>query len=117
MLCSCKINMFFHVINCSIHLFIGDPKKSEHLLALDGAKERLHLFKAELLDEGAFDSVVDGCIGVFHTASPFYHNIKDPQVLFFLSLIAYFSCLVYKYLQLGTSILILYVVSDFLGCG
>ncbi|EOY10130.1 PREDICTED: cinnamoyl-CoA reductase 1 [Theobroma cacao] len=57
----------------------SDPKKTEHLLALDGAKERLHLFKAELLDEGAFDSVVDGCVGVFHTASPFYHNIKDPQ--------------------------------------
>ncbi|XVE90417.1 hypothetical protein DITRI_Ditri20bG0076300 [Diplodiscus trichospermus] len=57
----------------------SDPKKSEHLLALDGAKERLHLFKAELLDEGAFDSVVDGCIGVFHTASPFYNNVKDPQ--------------------------------------
>ncbi|KAK8546527.1 hypothetical protein V6N12_027307 [Hibiscus sabdariffa] len=57
----------------------SDPKKSEHLLALDGAKERLHLFKAELLDEGAFDSVVDGCVGVFHIASPFYHNVKDPQ--------------------------------------
>ncbi|MBA0677989.1 hypothetical protein Goari_019358, partial [Gossypium aridum] len=57
----------------------GDRKKSEHLLALDGAKERLRLFKAQLLDEGAFDSVVDGCVGVFHTASPFYHNIKDPQ--------------------------------------
>ncbi|KAK8546533.1 hypothetical protein V6N12_027312 [Hibiscus sabdariffa] len=57
----------------------SDPKKSEHLLALDGAKERLHLFKAELLDEGAFDSVVDGCVGVFHTASPLYLNIKDPQ--------------------------------------
>ncbi|KAK8593820.1 hypothetical protein V6N12_045893 [Hibiscus sabdariffa] len=57
----------------------SDPKKSEHLLALDGAKERLHLFKAQLLDEGAFDSVVDGCVAVFHTASPFYLNIKDPQ--------------------------------------
>ncbi|XP_022742999.1 cinnamoyl-CoA reductase 1-like isoform X2 [Durio zibethinus] len=57
----------------------SDPKKSEHLLALDGAKERLHLFKAELLDEGAFDSLVDGCIGVFHTASPCYFNVKDPQ--------------------------------------
>ncbi|XVF06860.1 hypothetical protein REPUB_Repub06bG0087500 [Reevesia pubescens] len=57
----------------------SDPKKTEHLLAIDEAKERLHLLKAELLDEGAFDSVVDGCIGVFHTASPFYHNVKDPQ--------------------------------------
>ncbi|XP_043691621.1 phenylacetaldehyde reductase-like [Telopea speciosissima] len=57
----------------------NDPKKTEHLLALDGAKERLHLFKANLLEEGSFDSSVDGCEGVFHTASPFYHAVKDPQ--------------------------------------
>ncbi|XP_038696527.1 phenylacetaldehyde reductase [Tripterygium wilfordii] len=57
----------------------NDPRKTEHLRALDGAQERLHLFKANLLDEGSFDSVVDGCEGVFHTASPFYHDVKDPQ--------------------------------------
>ncbi|XWS65045.1 hypothetical protein CRYUN_Cryun05aG0057100 [Craigia yunnanensis] len=57
----------------------NDPKKTEHLLALDGANERLHLFKAELLDEGAFDSLVDGCRGVFHTASPCFFSDKDPQ--------------------------------------
>lgn len=59
--------------------FPDDPKRTEHLLSLAGAKERLHLFKADLLQEGSFDSVVDGCEGVFHTASPFYHNVKDPQ--------------------------------------
>ncbi|KAK0574541.1 hypothetical protein LWI29_025210 [Acer saccharum] len=48
----------------------NDPKKTEHLLALDGAKERLHFFKASLLEEGSFDFAVDGCDGVFHTASP-----------------------------------------------
>lgn len=58
----------------------GDPKKMEHLLVLDGAKERLQLFKADLLEEGAFDSVVHGCEGVFHTASPYFHNVIDPQV-------------------------------------
>ncbi|KAK7323413.1 hypothetical protein VNO77_26885 [Canavalia gladiata] len=57
----------------------SDPKKIDHLLSLDGAKERLHLFKANLLEEGSFDSVVQGCHGVFHTASPFYHDVKDPQ--------------------------------------
>ncbi|KAL7084536.1 hypothetical protein ACP275_14G229100 [Erythranthe tilingii] len=56
-----------------------DPKKTQHLLALDGAKERLQLIKANLLEEGSFDSVVDGCDGVFHTASPFYHGVTDPQ--------------------------------------
>lgn len=58
-----------------------DPKKTQHLLSLAGAKERLHLFKANLLEEGSFDAVVDGCEGVFHTASPFYYSVTDPQVL------------------------------------
>lgn len=50
----------------------NDPRKTEHLLALEGAKERLQLLKAELLEEGSFDSIVDGCEGVFHTASPVF---------------------------------------------
>ncbi|KAH7521252.1 hypothetical protein FEM48_Zijuj07G0013400 [Ziziphus jujuba var. spinosa] len=41
----------------------NDPKKTQHLLSLDGAKERLHLLKANLLDEGSFDSLVEGCEG------------------------------------------------------
>ncbi|CAK7330921.1 unnamed protein product [Dovyalis caffra] len=57
----------------------NDAKKTEHLLALDGAKERLHLFKADLLDEGSFDPVVEGCECVFHTASPFYFTVNDPR--------------------------------------
>ncbi|RZC62694.1 hypothetical protein C5167_024468 [Papaver somniferum] len=57
----------------------NDPKKTDHLRALHGASERLHLFKANLLEEGCFDAVVQGCEGVFHTASPFYHGVKDPQ--------------------------------------
>ncbi|CAN8288304.1 unnamed protein product [Cochlearia groenlandica] len=57
----------------------NDPRKTEHLLALEGAEERLKLFKANLLEEGSFDSAIDGCQGVFHTASPFYHDVKDPQ--------------------------------------
>ncbi|KAI7982831.1 Cinnamoyl-CoA reductase 1 [Camellia lanceoleosa] len=57
----------------------SDPKKTEHLLELDGAKERLHLFKGNLLEEGSFDSMVNGCDGVFHTASPCFLTTSDPQ--------------------------------------
>lgn len=57
----------------------NDPKKTQHLVSLEGAKERLQLFKADLLEEGSFDSAIDGCEGVFHTASPFYLDAKDPQ--------------------------------------
>ncbi|KAJ4826231.1 hypothetical protein Tsubulata_032286 [Turnera subulata] len=57
----------------------SDPKKTDHLLALDGAKERLQLFNANLLEEGSFDAAVDGCEGVFHTASPVIFFPADPQ--------------------------------------
>ncbi|EXB93324.1 hypothetical protein L484_015312 [Morus notabilis] len=57
----------------------NDQKKTAHLTSLDGAKERLQLFKADLLEEGSFDSVIEGSEGVFHTASPFYHDVKDPE--------------------------------------
>nr|GMC89159.1 cinnamoyl-CoA reductase 1-like [Ipomoea batatas] len=49
---------------------LKDPSKVSHLLALDGAKERLHLFEADLLEENSFDHATNGCEGVFHTASP-----------------------------------------------
>ncbi|KAM0048112.1 putative cinnamyl-alcohol dehydrogenase [Helianthus debilis subsp. tardiflorus] len=61
---------------------LDDPKKTEHLLALDGAKERLSLFEANLSVEGSFDSAVDGCVCVFHTASPVLLSVDDPQVCF-----------------------------------
>ncbi|XVE78917.1 hypothetical protein DITRI_Ditri14bG0016400 [Diplodiscus trichospermus] len=57
----------------------NDPRKTQHLLALEGAEDRLTLFKANLLEEGSYDSVVEGCEGVFHTASHFYHDVTDPQ--------------------------------------
>ncbi|CAA7022794.1 unnamed protein product [Microthlaspi erraticum] len=57
----------------------NDQKKTDHLLALDGAKERLQLFKANLLEEGSFEHAIDGCEAVFHTASPVKPFAADPQ--------------------------------------
>ncbi|KAL8028589.1 hypothetical protein ABFX02_14G170500 [Erythranthe guttata] len=60
---------------------LGDPSKVAHLKALEGAKERLELFEANLLEQGSFDAAVDGCDGVFHTASPvLIDNFNDPQM-------------------------------------
>ncbi|KAF7134488.1 hypothetical protein RHSIM_Rhsim08G0182000 [Rhododendron simsii] len=56
---------------------LGDPKKMDHLLSLHGAKERLQLFEANLMEEGSFDSVLDGCEGVFPTASPVFSRIQQ----------------------------------------
>ncbi|PRQ54791.1 putative cinnamyl-alcohol dehydrogenase [Rosa chinensis] len=58
----------------------NDQNNTEHLLLLDGAKDRLHLFKADLLEEGSFDTAIDGCQCVFHTASPVLLSVTDPQL-------------------------------------
>ncbi|KAL2479051.1 Cinnamoyl-CoA reductase 1 [Forsythia ovata] len=46
-----------------------DPKNS-HLRELEGAKERLILCKADLNDYQSLVEAINGCDGVFHTASP-----------------------------------------------
>lgn len=46
-----------------------DPKNA-HLRELEGAKERLTLCKADLLDYEGLREAIMGCDGVFHTASP-----------------------------------------------
>lgn len=57
----------------------SDSKKVDHLVVLEGAKERLHLFKAELTEEGSFDASIKDCVGVFHTASPAFLQCDDHQ--------------------------------------
>ncbi|CAI9278971.1 unnamed protein product [Lactuca saligna] len=58
---------------------LDDPKKTQHLRALDGAPERLSLFEANLGEEGSFESAVNGCQCVFHTASPVIFSVSDPK--------------------------------------
>ncbi|XP_028068185.1 tetraketide alpha-pyrone reductase 1-like [Camellia sinensis] len=48
----------------------GNNEKLGHLWRLEGAKERLELVRADLMEEGSFDDAIMGCHGVFHIASP-----------------------------------------------
>ncbi|MEI8033403.1 MAG: SDR family oxidoreductase [Chlorobiaceae bacterium] len=57
----------------------NSPGNYPFLLSLPGAEERLELIEADLLMEGAFDRIVEGCEYVMHTASPYQLNVKDPQ--------------------------------------
>ncbi|KAL5706994.1 Tetraketide alpha-pyrone reductase 1 [Ranunculus cassubicifolius] len=57
----------------------GNHKKLAHLWKLEGAKERLEVVKADLMEEGSFDDAIMGCEGVFHTASPVLGPKSDPQ--------------------------------------
>ncbi|KAK4738204.1 hypothetical protein R3W88_001901 [Solanum pinnatisectum] len=78
-----NINQFYTLHLSLLLLFFKtyDKSKVSHLLGLDGANERLHLFEAELLEEQSFDAAIDGCEGVFHTASPLSFTAKSKEEL------------------------------------
>ncbi|KAL0424755.1 UNVERIFIED_CONTAM: Tetraketide alpha-pyrone reductase 2 [Sesamum radiatum] len=68
----------------NVRTTVRNPENVEkvgYLWELNGAKERLRIMKADLLNEGSFDEAVDGVDGVFHTASPvlvaYDDNIKE----------------------------------------
>lgn len=66
----------------TVRASVRDPEnllKTGHLRRLPNASESLKLFKADLQDDGSFDTAIDGCDGVFHTASPFFFNTTNPQ--------------------------------------
>ncbi|KAI8471770.1 MAG: heme peroxidase-related protein [Monoraphidium minutum] len=59
----------------TVHATARDPSNARavgHLTSLPGAAERLKLFKADLLADGAYDEALSGCSAVMHTASPYF---------------------------------------------
>jgi len=58
---------------CYAWLFSDDPKNG-HLKELEGGKERLTLHKVDLFDIDSIKEALNGCHGVFHTASPVTDN-------------------------------------------
>lgn len=67
-----------------VHGTVRDPcdeKKNGHLKKLEGAEERLQLFKADLLDYEDLCVAFAGCTGVLHVASPVPgRHVPNPQV-------------------------------------
>ncbi len=68
----------------TVHATVRNPdddSKVGHLRRIaEQASGELKFFKADLLDDGAFDAPMQDCELVFHTASPFVQwNITDPQ--------------------------------------
>lgn len=57
-----------------------DEKKLHHLNALAQKHNgEIKYFKSNLLEPGSYKEAMQGCEVVFHTASPFTSNYKDPQ--------------------------------------
>lgn len=49
---------------------VTEDTKNSHLLALDGAQERLSLYYADVMDYMSLRRAFSLCDGVFHVASP-----------------------------------------------
>ncbi|QLC64779.1 NAD-dependent epimerase/dehydratase family protein [Flavobacterium sp. LPB0248] len=67
----------------TVHAAVRDPKddkKNRHLREIAANCEgTIRFFKADLLEMGSYDAAMLGCELVFHTASPFHTDVKDPE--------------------------------------
>lgn len=67
----------------TVHAAVRNPddeNKVGHLVQLaENSKGKLKFFKSDLLGKGSYSEAMKGCELVFHTASPFTSEIKDPQ--------------------------------------
>lgn len=69
--------------NFTVHGTVRNPQdeKYAHLKNLEKASENLKLFKADLLDYKSLTAAIEGCNGVFHTASPVPSgSVPNPEV-------------------------------------
>ncbi|PRQ57629.1 putative vestitone reductase [Rosa chinensis] len=62
-----------YYVNTTIRL---DPDVS-FLTALPGAEERLQIFNADLSNPESFNAAIQGCVGVFHVATPVDFEDKE----------------------------------------
>lgn len=67
----------------TVHAAVRDPSNTEKLKYLNelAAKSNgeIKYFKSDLLEVGSYAQAMEDCEIVFHTASPFTLDIKDPQ--------------------------------------
>lgn len=67
----------------TVHAAVRDPSKLDKLMHLNQLAESLpgsiRYFKSDLLDTGSYAEAMQDCELVFHTASPFSLDVKDPQ--------------------------------------
>ena len=66
----------------TVHAAVRDPGNTKKLQYLNGLAESLsgsiRYFKTDLLEQGSYAEAMAGCELVYHTASPFTIDVKDP---------------------------------------
>lgn len=67
----------------TIHAAVRNPDNEQKISHLKEAASQsngaIKFFKGDLLTPGSYQTAMEGCELVFHTASPFVTDVKDPQ--------------------------------------
>ncbi|BAT83844.1 hypothetical protein LR48_Vigan03g067100 [Vigna angularis] len=66
-------------VNTTIRSHPGGKRDVSFLTNLPDASEKLHFFNADLSDPESFGPAVEGCVGIFHTATPIDFAVNEPE--------------------------------------
>jgi nucleoside-diphosphate-sugar epimerase len=68
----------------TVHAAVRNPKNAKKIAHLEAigkmTKGTIKYFKSDLLQPGSYTEAMEGCELVYHTASPFVLEVKDPQL-------------------------------------
>lgn len=67
----------------TVHAAVRNPQNEKKIAHLKAAAEKaagdIKFFASDLLKSGSYEEAMEGCELVYHTASPFTIEVKDPQ--------------------------------------
>ncbi|XP_057435472.1 vestitone reductase-like [Lotus japonicus] len=68
-----------YAVNTTIRSNPGAKRDVSFLTNLPGASQKLKIFKADLNIPESFGPAIEGCVGVFHTATPIDFALDEPE--------------------------------------
>ncbi|XP_029129762.1 vestitone reductase isoform X2 [Cajanus cajan] len=66
-------------VNTTVRQNPEHRKDVSFLTSLSGASQRLQVFSADLSNPESFSSAIEGCVGVFHLATPIDFEQREPE--------------------------------------
>ncbi|CAL5192539.1 unnamed protein product [Lathyrus oleraceus] len=68
-----------YTVNTTVRADPGKKRDISFLTNLPGASEKLKIFTADLSKPESFNEAIEGCVGIFHTATPMDFTVSEPE--------------------------------------
>ncbi|KAK2415013.1 vestitone reductase [Trifolium repens] len=68
-----------YTVNTTVRSNPGQKKDVSYLTNLPNATQKLKIFNADLSNPESFNDAIEGCIGIFHTATPIDFEQNEPE--------------------------------------